>query len=65
MIFQATDGDGKSSEPLSDEVGVKNAKDEEVEGVANIVSNSNPSITSLVVYTLLPFVIVILDKKDR
>jgi hypothetical protein len=33
----------------SDEVGVKYAKDEEVEGAASKDSNSNPSITSLVV----------------
>jgi hypothetical protein len=34
---------------LSDEVGVKNIKDEEVEGITSNVSNSNFSITSLVV----------------
>lgn len=38
--------------PLNDEVGVKNTKDEEVDGVTSKGSNSNPSITSLVVYAL-------------
>ena len=62
------DRDGKGSEPLSDDIGVKNAKDE-VGGVKSNISNCNPSITLLNVYALdrlcIWLVIVVLGAEGR